>query len=76
MEDTKVAIERSLLDKYGPLISLGQLAELLHRSPDGLRIAINQSHDYAYEIKKARVKIGRRVYFRTPQIAEYIASAE
>ncbi|WP_233350276.1 DNA-binding protein [Kushneria phosphatilytica] len=76
METTKIAIERSLLEKYGPLISLPQLAELLHRSPDGLRIAMSKPHGYAQEIKKARIKIGRRVYFRTPEIAEYIASAE
>lgn len=76
MEDPKVAIERSLIDKYGPLISLVQLAELLHRSPNGLRVAMNQSNGYGHEIRSARVRIGRRVYFRTPQIAELIATGE
>ncbi|PNB73792.1 plasmid-related protein [Pseudomonas sp. GW456-E7] len=69
------AIEESLVSLYGPLLSLAQLADLLHRSPDGLRIALRGPQPYAERINEARVKIGRRVYFRTGGIAAYLASA-
>ena len=69
------AIEDSLVSLYGPLLSLAQLANVLHRSPDGLRIALSGTQPYAERINRARVKVGRRVYFRTASIAAYLASA-
>ena len=66
-------IEQSLLERYGPLLSISQLAEVLHRSPDGLRIALRSSQSYALEIQNARIKIGRRIYFRSTDIACYLA---
>lgn len=70
------ALENNLHQKYGPLLSLQQLAELLHRSADGLRVALRTSQPYALRICEARVKIGRRVYFRTTDIASYLCHAE
>jgi len=70
-----IAIQTSMVNQYGPLLSLVQLAELLHRSPDGLRIALRSSQPYADRINEARVKVGRRVYFRTATIAAYLATA-
>ncbi|WP_348271693.1 hypothetical protein [Bordetella genomosp. 12] len=70
------ALESNLHQKYGPLLSLQQLAELLHRSADGLRVALRTSQPYALRICEARVKIGRRVYFRTTDIATYLCHAE
>jgi hypothetical protein len=69
------ALETNLNQMYGPLLSLPQLAELLHRSPDGLRVALRTSQPYALQIRQARVKIGRRVYFRTADIASYLSQA-
>ena len=69
------SIEDSLVSLYGPLLSLVQLANVLHRSPDGLRIALSGTQPYAERINLARVKVGRRVYFRTASIAAYLASA-
>ncbi|PIF49780.1 hypothetical protein CLU80_2123 [Pseudomonas sp. 29] len=69
------AIEDSLVSLYGPLLSLAQLANVLHRSPDGLRIALSGTQPYAERINLARVKVGRRVYFRTASIAAYLVSA-
>lgn len=45
------------------LVGLPQLAELLHHSPDGLRVALRTSQPYALQIRQARVKIGRRGVF-------------
>lgn len=68
-----MTIEDSLLQRFGPLLSLAQLASVLDRSPDGLRISLRSSCDWAIEINKARLKIGRRVYFRTSQIAAVLS---
>ncbi|MCP1632407.1 DNA-binding protein [Kerstersia gyiorum] len=57
------------------LVGLPQLAELLHHSPDGLRVALRTSQPYALQIRQARVKIGRRAYFRTADIASYLSQA-
>lgn len=61
--------ENYLLEKYGPLISLEQLAGLLHRSTDGLRLSLRQDGVLAAKFNPARKKIGRRVYFRAALVA-------
>ena len=65
-----MTIEDTLLQRFGPLLSIAQLATVLDRSPDGLRISLRTTNEWAQHINKARLKIGRRVYFRTSQIAE------
>ncbi|EQB1482441.1 DNA-binding protein [Escherichia coli] len=69
-----MTIEDALLNRFGPLLSLSQLATILDRSPDGLRISLRSNNDWANQINSARLKIGRRVYFRTGQIAEILES--
>lgn len=58
-----------------PLLSLFQVAEILHRSPEGLRITLSGDNDLARSLKPCRVKIGRRVYFRVTSIARFIDEA-
>ena len=60
-----------ILDRFGgsPLLSLSQVAEILHRSPEGLRITLSGNNELAQKLRPARVKIGRRVYFRVTDIA-------
>ena len=58
-----------------PLLSLFQVAEILHRSPEGLRITLSGDNDLARSLKPCRVKIGRRVYFRVTGIARFIDEA-
>lgn len=65
-----MTIEETLLKCYGPLLSINQLAEILDRSPEGLRISLRSSTPWAHRINGTRLKIGRRVYFRTSEIAE------
>lgn len=65
-------IEKVLLGKYGPLLTLCQLAELLDRSPQGLRISLNNNTPLSQFLKPKRLKIGRRVYFRSSHIAELL----
>ncbi|MCC8342443.1 DNA-binding protein [Pseudomonas stutzeri] len=58
--------EELILSRYNgaPLLSLEQLAELLHRSKQGLRISLCSNNDLSRKILPCRVKIGRRVYFK------------
>ncbi|KTC04678.1 hypothetical protein SAMN05216596_107155 [Pseudomonas congelans] len=58
-----------------PLLSLSQVAEILHRSPEGLRITLSGDNEIARNLKPSRIKIGRRVYFRVAGIARFIDEA-
>lgn len=63
----------TLKERYSVLLTLSQLAEVLNRSPDGLRISLSSSQsEWADQINATKVKIGRRVYFRTEGIARLI----
>lgn len=66
--------EEVLLDRFGgsPLLSLIQLAEILHRSPEGLRMTLSGDSELARKLLPEKVKIGRRVYFRTAAVARLI----
>ena len=68
-----MTMEDTLLQRFGPLLSIAQLATVLDRSPDGLRISLRATNEWAQRINKARMKIGRRVYFRTSQIADVLS---
>ena len=59
-----------LTDKYGPVLSINQLAEVLDRSPDGLRVTLQRDCEASRELISAKSKIGRRVYFNAVRIAE------
>jgi len=70
--------EELILNRYNgaPLLSLEQLAELLHRSKQGLRITLCSNNDLSRKILPCRVKIGRRVYFKTAEVARLIDTYE
>ncbi|WP_278455509.1 DNA-binding protein [Sutterella wadsworthensis] len=68
-----MTIEDTLFQRFGPLLSIAQLAAVLDRSPDGLRVSLRATNEWTQRINKARLKIGRRVYFRTSQIAEVLS---
>jgi hypothetical protein len=62
-----------LQERYSVLLTLSQLAEILDRSPNGLRISLSTpSSKWAQQINKNKVQIGRRIYFRTEGIAQII----
>ncbi len=69
------SIEETLLSSYGPLLNIEQLAEVLKKSPESLRISLRStSNEWSTEINSARKKIGRRLYFRTSEIAQFLES--
>lgn len=71
------AVVDALLKASGgsPLLSLDQLAEVLHRSPDGLRLSLATDSDISRMFSPHRRKIGRRVYFDVAGVANVIDSA-
>lgn len=68
-------IEETLIREYGPLMSVVQLAKILDRSTEGLRICLRSETKWSQAINATKLKVGRRVYFRTAEIAKYLAEA-
>lgn len=60
--------------KYGPLLTLKQLAEVLHRSQESLRVSLHRNSEYSNTLREARKRIGRRVYFKSSDITKLIDS--
>jgi hypothetical protein len=69
---TTTTAEETLAKQYGPLLSINQLATLLDRSPDGLRITLRSSGEWVSKINATRLRLGRRVYFRTAEVANVL----
>jgi hypothetical protein len=67
-----MTIEEILVNQYGPLLSLAELAMILDRSPGGLRCSLRSSREWVSRINAARLRLGRRVYFRTTEIANVL----
>jgi len=61
-----------LIERHGPLMTIGAVAEILSRSPEGLRFTMRGASPLAQALRAARVRIGRRVLFRTAGVAELI----
>lgn len=58
-----------------PLLTLEQVAQILDRSPDGLRITHSGDNELARKLRPARMKIGRRVLFKVTELARFIDEA-
>ena len=62
-----------LLERYGPLMTLAHVTEVLHGSPTSIRMIIARRHGpLAVALGNARRKFGRRVFFDTRRVAEVI----
>lgn len=61
-----------LIEKYAPLLTLSELAEILDRSREGLRLTLRGDSELARKLGTARMKIGRRVHFKTTVVAAVI----
>ena len=64
--------EETLIKRYGPLLSINQLAGILDRSPDGLRTTVRSSGEWVNKINGTRLRLGRRLYCRTVQVADVL----
>ena len=64
--------EESLIKQYGPLLSINQLAGILDRSADGLRTTLRSFGEWVNKINAARLRSGRRLFFRTVEVADVL----
>lgn len=68
--------ETLLLQQFNtPLLTLAQVAQILDRSPNGLRITLSGDNEFARKLRPARMKIGRRVLFKVTELAKFIDEA-
>jgi hypothetical protein len=67
-----MTIEESMIQQYGPLLNISQLAAILDRTPEGLRITLRSSGEWVNRINSTRLQ--RRVYFRTSEVAAFLAA--
>jgi len=67
------ATHQYLLANYGPLLTFKHLADVMHVSPNGVRMAIARKRQpLAVALGQARRQMGRRVYFEARMVAEAI----
>ena len=64
--------EETLIKQYGPLLIINQLAGILDRYPGGLRTALRSSGEWVNKINATRLRSGRRLYFRTVEVADVL----
>lgn len=67
--------EQNLITQFGVLLSLKDVARLLNRSADGLRVSLTRDSEISEKLNSAKVKFGRRVLFRASTIAQIIDEA-
>ena len=77
MQDTQspgvATLADQLTQRFGLLLSQSQLAELLGRTPGGLRYSLSYPSDHQIRALKAcGRKIGRRVYYPAVEVARII----
>ena len=81
MHDMTISIRgdlaAQLAERFGPLLTQAQLAELLGRSTGGLRYSLCCPSDARTQALKAcGRKIGRRVYYPAAEVARIINAAD
>ena len=70
-------LETQITERYGPLLTHKQLAQLLGRSAGGLRYSLNNPRDGKTQALKACARrLGRRVYYPAADVAAVISSVE
>ena len=68
-----MSTEEFLLQLYGtPLLTIQQVAKVLNRSPEGLRLTLAGNNAIAEKLGPARRKIGRRVLFSVSALSRFI----
>jgi hypothetical protein len=62
-----------LLSHYGPLLTLKHLAEVLHSTPNGVRMTLaRRRQPLSIALSRSRRRLGRRVYFDALGVAQAI----
>jgi len=59
-----------LEEKYGPLMTVEQIAQVLSRKTSGLRAVLQcPTEQWMFELNSVKRRIGRRIYFPTESVA-------
>ncbi len=62
-----------LLKQYGPLLTVKHVAEVMHCSPNSVRMALTRQRlPYAVALAAARHKLGRQMCFEARRVADFI----
>ncbi len=73
MSEPISATYQYLLTRYGPMLTLKHLAEVMHSTPNGLRMAMSRKmQPFTVTLAASRRRFGRRVYFEARRVAEII----
>ena len=73
MSEPITATHQYLLKHYGPLLTLKHLAEVMHSTPSGLRMAMTRKNQpLTAALAVSRRRLGRKVYFEASRVAEII----
>jgi len=68
----KTTTEQKLVDRYGLLLTVTHLADVLHLNETGLRMTLRGNSDFAKRMKPVRQRIGRRYYFKAVDVAKLL----
>jgi hypothetical protein len=71
-----MTMEENLVTRFGPLMPLAALATVLDRSPEAVRMFLRSNSDLAQHINTTKLKVGRRLYFRTSEVAYVLGGAQ
>lgn len=82
MHDDENDLYAELLAMYGPMMELGDLANVLRRNRNGIRNALTQAEEameagtahWALPLARCKVRIGKKTLFRTRVIADLLTT--
>jgi hypothetical protein len=67
-------VEKSLFDTFGYYLTLKQLAGILKRAPQGLRVSTYEKTPTGEQLRAAKLKVGRIVRFDVKKVAEMLVA--
>jgi hypothetical protein len=73
-----------LVNIYGPMMELGDLALVLRRNRNGIRNAVSQAEgpskdkakNWAIRLAECKTRIGKKIMFRTRVVADLLESGD
>ncbi len=73
MSDSISTTHQYLLNHFGPMLTLKHLAEVLHSTPNGLRMAMSRkSEPFTLALAGVQRQVGRRLFFEARKVADII----
>lgn len=87
MSNNSKALENiydELVNIYGPMMELGDLALVLRRNRNGIRNAVSQAEGpekqkakkWAVRLSECKTRIGKKIMFRTRVVADLLESGD